>query len=415
MSAAHDIYSVVKPLLIFSKVFGLYPNTVENFETQQLTSPWSNGLDIVWSATIMIFLTFYSIYTMRMGEKPATSTELIVEIGDIIYMSVSLIDAFLLSLFSITKRTKMVQFLQKFANFEKKMQQLDLPLDLANEYTRAKVCVLFAIATAISLIISYVIIDIILFLGNVTFEDIGAEIVAYVYPLVTMMTMVMQFCTLCLLTRQKFRWINLKLDQIRKQWQGKNKTTYYSNKIKFVSPKETTKAITLEKLIYFLEQFRRRHYELCSLTENLNRIFNVQILFTCLNLFITITFTVYFYFISNSDAKIRSPVLYSTYYALNGFINVSALFGLVWAASQTKNEVKSEPKKTLSLKTNIERRSGKLGADVKSPSQFKQFQFPDNAFLVPTFAKQCRIFRLSCVVGAITTYLVIVIQFQYQN
>nr|XP_015840750.1 PREDICTED: putative gustatory receptor 28b isoform X1 [Tribolium castaneum]XP_015840752.1 PREDICTED: putative gustatory receptor 28b isoform X1 [Tribolium castaneum]XP_015840753.1 PREDICTED: putative gustatory receptor 28b isoform X1 [Tribolium castaneum] len=408
MSAAHDIYSVVKPLLIFSKVFGLYPNTVENFETQQLTSPWSNGLDIVWSATIMIFLTFYSIYTMRMGEKPATSTELIVEIGDIIYMSVSLIDAFLLSLFSITKRTKMVQFLQKFANFEKKMQQLDLPLDLANEYTRAKVCVLFAIATAISLIISYVIIDIILFLGNVTFEDIGAEIVAYVYPLVTMMTMVMQFCTLCLLTRQKFRWINLKLDQIRKQWQGKNKTTYYSNKIKFVSPKETTKAITLEKLIYFLEQFRRRHYELCSLTENLNRIFNVQILFTCLNLFITITFTVYFYFISNSDAKIRSPVLYSTYYALNGFINVSALFGLVWAASQTKNEAKHTSR--------ILHKIYDRNEEVENSIMHFSFQLLQSNVEF----SGCHVFVLDetllfSVVGAITTYLVIVIQFQYQN
>lgn len=107
--------------------------------------------------------------------------------------------------------------------------------------------------------------------------------------------------------------------------------------------------ITSEKLIYFIEQLRHRHYELCSLSENLNRIFNLQILVTCLNLFISITFTVYFYFISNSKAKTQNPVLYSTYYGLNGFINVGALLGLVATSSLTKREVNEHIQKNITL------------------------------------------------------------------
>ncbi|XP_044258466.1 putative gustatory receptor 28b [Tribolium madens] len=408
MATTPNIYNVIKPLLIFSKIFGLYPNKIEMSDTQQITScSWSNGLDVVWSATVMIFLTFYAIYTMRMGDKPTTSSELIAKIGDVIYLTVSLTDAFLLSLLSITKRRKIVLYLQKFENFEKKMHQLDLPFDTANEYTKAKIRVLFAIATAICLIISYVIINIILFLGSVTFVDIGAEIVTYVYPLVTMITMVMQFGTLCLLVKQKFRWINIKLEQIQKQWQEKNNSTY-SYKIKLVSPIQPTKAISLEKLIYFLEQIRRRHYELCSLTENLNKIFNFQILFTCLNLFITMTFTVYFYFISNTEAKARNPVLYSTYYALNGFINVFALFGLVWTASQTKKEAKY----TSHILHTIYARN----EEVENSIMHFSFQLLQSNVEF----SGCRVFVLDetllfSVIGAITTYLVIVIQFHYQN
>jgi hypothetical protein len=94
-----------------------------------------------------------------------------------------------------------------------------------------------------------------------------------------------------------------------------------------------------DETIHFLEQLRRQHQQLCSLAQDLNRIFSFPILVTVLNLFISITFTIYFYFISDSNAKAQRPLLYSTYYALNGFINCGALFSLVLVSCSTRNAV----------------------------------------------------------------------------
>lgn len=128
-----------------------------------------------------------------------------------------------------------MQYLQNFANFEKKLHQLELPIDLDKQYTKRKISVIFSVAIATCLIVAYVFIDIILFLGSVTFADVGAEVVTYVFPLVSMMIMVLQFCTLCYFIRENFELINLKLKQIKQKWH-KRKSTKSSKKVKTVLP-----------------------------------------------------------------------------------------------------------------------------------------------------------------------------------
>lgn len=101
-----NLYTAVKPLLTFSKIFGLYPIKVRNTEQILQNCSSNNIFDILWSATVMISLTLYSTCTMKMGKKPIATSELITEIGDMIYMIVSLLNALIIGLVILMKRKK---------------------------------------------------------------------------------------------------------------------------------------------------------------------------------------------------------------------------------------------------------------------------------------------------------------------
>ena len=215
------------------------------------------------------------------------------------------------------------------------------PFDITKEYAVSKKYTIIAVLVAILLIVTYVVIDVVLFVEEVTFSSVGSEIVAYVYPLITMIIMILQFATMALLIKQKFKWINLKLRQIQETWHDFNKENPVETppNVRAISPFISRNLLISEKTSQNLESLRRRHYELCGISENLNHIYNLPILTTSLNLFISITFTMYFYFVSNSKRKGEKPVLYSVYYGLNGLINCAILLTMVVAASRATNEV----------------------------------------------------------------------------
>ncbi|RZB54413.1 hypothetical protein BDFB_014037, partial [Asbolus verrucosus] len=131
---------------------------------------------------------------------------------------------------------------------------------------------------AIFLSVLYTVIDVNLFLTVVTFRSVGIGVVAYLYPLLMMTITVMQF--VALLVKQNFKWIKLKLNKSRQQWQQSQKGNFL-----FYSPRKS-KSIS-----------------------------------------------------PASEFRTRSPVLYSVYYIVKGSIDCAALFALVNASSRTRSEV----------------------------------------------------------------------------
>ena len=112
------------------------------------------------------------------------------------------------------------------------------PFDITKEYAVSKKYTIIAVLVAILLIVTYVVIDVVLFVEEVTFSSVGSEIVAYVYPLITMIIMILQFATMALLIKQKFKWINLKLRQIQETWHdfNKEKPVETPPKVRSISP-----------------------------------------------------------------------------------------------------------------------------------------------------------------------------------
>jgi hypothetical protein len=223
-----NIYEALKPVLIFSKIVGLYPNKIQTGPTDS-----SHKLGILWFVLLNAFFASYAACTIRMGDKPAVTNELIIQIGDRIYLSVSLLNSFVIAGTTFVNRKKvndrrceecatdifqMVSLFRRLYHFDKRIRFLQPPVDLKREQARARACSILAAATVASLIVAYLVVDVCLFLEHVTLYDVGTEVVAYVYPLTTMLIMISQFGTVAMLIRQKFKWINLKLKQVKYKW-----------------------------------------------------------------------------------------------------------------------------------------------------------------------------------------------------
>ncbi|RZC42000.1 7tm 7 domain containing protein [Asbolus verrucosus] len=331
---AQNIYTALRPLLIFSKIFGLYPN-----KTAPNGGKWEHcsKIDLLWSVIFMVTSTTYIMYSLEV-KIARDNDELITEIGDLINLSVSLLNCAVTTIVIVAMRKKVTIL----CNLRIRIHRLEPSFDIGKEYAKAKKYITSAVIVVIFLSVLYTVIDVNLFLTVVTFRSVGIEVVAYLYPLLTITITVMQFVTLALLVKQKFKWINLKLAKSRQQWHQSQKGNFFffsPRKSRSISPAISRTLQISEKTATILENLRHRHYELCSISQDLNTIYTVPILLTCLYLFISITFTIYFSFMSSSEFRTRSPVLYSVYYIVKGSIDCAALFALVNASSRTRSEV----------------------------------------------------------------------------
>lgn len=96
------------------------------------------------------------------------------------------------------------------------MEMLQLHFDQTKK-KKVKTKLMLLIGSSGILVTVFTIIDIVLFVDKITVTKIGYDVVGYVYPMITMVIMTLQFSTFILLIHERFIWINSILQKIQQQ------------------------------------------------------------------------------------------------------------------------------------------------------------------------------------------------------
>ncbi|XP_044735601.1 putative gustatory receptor 28a [Chrysoperla carnea] len=212
---------------------------------------------------------------------------------------------------------------------------------------------------------------------------------------------VIQFVNSSLLLWQRFKWLNMKADDLRNAEIDLFKNDKYLN----LGPSsiiESQNKIEFDKQyhIFIISQI---HDKLCDVSKNFNGVYSVQLLISMAARFIIVTaelIKMYKIFNNLSDTIIVSLILS----LIRFLLHTSNIFMIASACSLTENEAKQ----TAIILHKIWDQSQNLKSQVKFFSLQAQHQYVKYS--------ACGFFNLDYTIiyemlGAVTTYLIIVIQF----
>ncbi|KAF2881167.1 hypothetical protein ILUMI_24992 [Ignelater luminosus] len=214
-------------------------------------------------------------------------------------------------------------------------------------------------------------------------------------PLIVNTFVILQICTLILFIKQRLVWLNEELSDlalINENWP------------------QTQNQVSQSKVLYIFEKIRLKHLKLYEISNNINKIYSLQILLIIFKNFITLISEFLYYgknVINNKHIDTKNMILSQ----IQLITAISQIVALVFACSQVSIQVE----KTASLIHNINSQDH-CNEDLKMQVNFFSLQLLHENLQFTA----CKIFvvnenLLLTIAGAVATYLVIVIQFQFGN
>ncbi|RZC34812.1 7tm 7 domain containing protein [Asbolus verrucosus] len=368
----------LKPCTYLFKIFGIYSLDINHASRR-------NTVGVIWSLSILLYSITHSIYGIY-GRKVHFKS-LLLTITDTMQLYIALVNAAVSTLFLLLMRRKLSFFLQKLSNFDRSFAALDAVANVQKTY---KPHVTSLTLMMIVTICCYTWLDVILYVKEFSFVFIG-DVMAYCFPFIIALLIIVQFCLMTLLLKRRFFWINRKLVQIEK---------HLNKKSLVIDPLES------KKIIKILEILRHKHDRLCRLSVTLNKVYSLPLLMTTLQNFIIIIVTLFLHVEDSKPLKKdHSRVLYIIFDSMIIIYSCAEIVMMVKACSTTRSEAK--------LTATILHRFQKTSQDMDHFVEFFSMQLMHSGVEFSA----CKIFvidesLLFSMVGAISTYLIIVLQLQ---
>lgn len=201
----NTIYDILKPVLYITKIFGLTPFSLRGNYYQ--TSPSCTA----WSLLVLIFLCSYSVYAF-IHLIHSKSEGLITELTQRLQEYCSLFSMFSGILFSCIYQKKILFVIQQLHQIDCNFHKLEEPIPIRKSYSKAMWRVLTVTFFLIIYVVANVVFDAMAFLNEVTLSTVG-NIVAFVMPTVVAVLVTIQFCTIVLFVRRRFKVLNKRLEE----------------------------------------------------------------------------------------------------------------------------------------------------------------------------------------------------------
>lgn len=207
-------------------------------------------------------------------------------------------------------------------------------------------------------ILTTIVFDVITYVEHISLFSVGS-VIAYTMPVAVSNITVLQFCSLVNICKNRFRWLNEKIIELSKESSKVNFSTS-ATKVKLMYENlklqncfiiylnnfcRNVSVYHENNLLRMLQNIRRKHYELCTLTETINASYSVQLLTTIAEIFVTLLSTL-FYYVQLQLFKRWSKVIIRTdmFYFYTCFLlstHILQIIILVLVCSKTKEEVRN--------------------------------------------------------------------------
>nr|XP_015840755.1 PREDICTED: putative gustatory receptor 28b isoform X1 [Tribolium castaneum] len=375
---ARPVETVFRPCLYIFKFFGLYSLSIGSVDANRETL-----LGIVWSLVVVFCCMSNAIYGIV--HRNVQFKSLLLTLTDTMEICIAFTNATVSIIFLLVIRRKLSSYLQKLSKCDEEFRRL-IHKQKYKRTKRLNRIIGFGLALLLVVIIcTYLWFDTTLYMSEITFVMIG-DSMAYCFPFIIGLLVTAQFSLMTLLLKQRFVWINEKLIQTK-----------------------LTSALIDDEIIPTLENLRRKHDILSSLGAHLNKIYSVPLLLTTLHHFIVIIVTCLLHLQDSKPLKQgHSRLLYNLYDCLVLIFHSVETVAMVMVCSKTRNEAKNT--------ANILHHFPKTFTQVDSFIQLFSMQLLDDE--VEFWA--CRIFIINetllfSMVGAVTSYLIIVFQMEIDN
>ncbi|KAK4883709.1 hypothetical protein RN001_007028 [Aquatica leii] len=398
-----NFYSVLTPMYYSTKIVGLTP-----FKINQICFRRSK-INLCWCIGLMIFLNLYT--SAGLLQRPDIDWQFIMVITDIVAAYLTQANMACGILFGCIYSNTILEILASIDSFDKDLQKIYSKLNLLQEYRNSKIYLVFGIIATFFLLVAVIVLS---FLPQVEEPAFFGEFLAYIAPEVISTSVVFQFCSILLCVKQRFVWLNKTVQSLTKMFQNdfaKFSILYQKNKV-FSTP-VMSQGVLQDYIITTLEKLRCKHYLLFSICKKINAAYSVQLLLIVGQVFVTIIILTY-YSGRHIVLDTKIPINYIMYCFIHIILALLQITVLTVVCSTTSREAK---------------KTGTLFFGLIS-KQFKNKYKEELQIGIVTFSLQllhqdlyftaCHFFILNenlllSMAGAITTYLVIVIQFEIKD
>ncbi|XP_017779579.1 PREDICTED: putative gustatory receptor 28a, partial [Nicrophorus vespilloides] len=287
-----------------------------------------------------------------------------------------------------------------------------LSVDVRGSYKKTSRYLKLTIFGTISYIIVCFCLDVVLFWEK-DFWYSSMLALAFICPKLITTFVIIQFCFLNAMLKMRFELINLKLANVTRTIDTLNciegSHICLENVDKRCNSVNPTfpKVFSSWKLVDVVDGVRRRHYRLCDICSELNSAYSVQILFTSLQVFVTLLASL-FYCIKGVTTNEELPDILVPYTLNVAFLSLSQIGAVAFVCSRTY----CEARKTGSIIHRVVPYTNDLEVEL--------LYFSIQLLHHNVDFTACRMFKLDeslvlSMVGIICTYLVIVVQFEFAS
>ncbi|KAF5270359.1 hypothetical protein FQR65_LT05547 [Abscondita terminalis] len=386
MFQTENIYSSLTPIYYLTKVMGFAP-----FKLNGKTTKIYSAFHLLWSSFLIIVFGIYA--TFAVNTAPSEDT-LVLKITDSMNIHLCIFSMCGGIFFACIFRNNMSSIVRDLDVVDKEFQGTQF--DLKKSYMKTKLYLV--IATCVILIYTLAMLTNI-FLEHLTSVDyltFGVTL-AYSAPLFPILPLA-QFSTFAVILRKRFMWINERMEKVGLQ-QKLKKTSGSSEK---------------EHLLALIQDLGDKHHKLCTISKKLNKVYAAQILLFMMQAFLMLV-TVSFFLIKTYYLRSFSAItIYENIYYPNMLIfHIILLLTVTLICASTTKEA---------------RKAGTILHNVVPMYAFSSANCLDLG--AACFSLQllhhnvkftaCRLFPIDetllytvRIVGAATTYLVIVLQFEF--
>ncbi|KAK4883028.1 hypothetical protein RN001_006347 [Aquatica leii] len=291
----------------------------------------------------------------------------------------------------------MLKVLENINNFDKEMYQI-LKQNLTEEYKNARFYI--SISTALSIIFAFSMIFLTGFSTEASREVSFAKSICIIMPSFVSTLITVQFCTITSCLQRRFYWLNILIFQSYKVLRESGHST-----IRHINFQQD---ILKQRVLLKIMQIREKHFTLSLICERFNEVFAVQITAVIVQHFINIVLMLIYsgrHLIKDSDIVVE----YIVFAVISMSWSFTQLLFLTLIASSTAQEaLKSGPL----IHQMIYAKKTKLDENLNLEIFFFSLQLLHQN--VEFNACRCFVINetlLFAIAGAITTYLIIIIQF----
>ncbi|KAB0802887.1 hypothetical protein PPYR_05073 [Photinus pyralis] len=391
MLKPEDIYSALGPLYYFTKLLGFSP-----FQLKGKSSVFLSVVNILWCMTLIAVFGMYAFYELNTAP---TDDTIVVEIAESISTNLSILSLCGSILFACISRNNIANVIRGIAIIDEELRTLHLDVDTKVHYRNTKSYSILSISVLLIYMGGIIFVSCIDHLMNHNVVTLGL-VIAHSAPLFSVFAE-LQFCGFALLLRKRFCWINMKMEDLVNKQSQRNR------------PVSKRSALAQKNIILtLLQKIGDKHHELCTITKQLNKAYAVQMLLFMIQAFLIIIIMSFYLikmYLLNSFQEItpNEKIVYINTLTFQ----ISLVFIIVLICSSTSKEARKAGILLHNL-VSLNSVNGVESFDIEVACFSLQLLHHNVKFTA------CRLFvvdetLLYTIFGAATTYLVIVLQFEF--
>nr|WKF45122.1 gustatory receptor 14 [Podabrus annulatus] len=391
--ATSTFHSVLTPLFYCTKIFGLTPFKLQEDDYK------NNYVNMAYSIVLLVLFTFCSYNSMDSGS--IEGNKITSQVMKIISLHLNIIAMIMSILLECVFKNKIIKNCSDLAAADRNFIKY-LNIQTIQTYKKSRLYITIA---ACFTTIYVICVSLFNFLSNVNTDlDLTvfqkfSQVIKFTSHLITTFV-ALQFCAQILLIKERFKMLNDKVKEI---------LTFYE---------ETNRNVDSASVCKTLEKVKYSHNRLCKIAVNVNDAYAFQLLLSITQTFIVtvlIMFNFLKYMVVTSENGSNMTIFVFFYYISYFFLNVGQLFTLVFSCSNTVTEAQSTKiliyQATTEIEQTIKNYPDQLDLSIKTIKFSLQYIDKNLEFTA------CNLFAIDkdllfSIAGAITTYCVIVLQFE---